>query len=181
MVNSQDSELLDVYDEKNEERIGIADRGVVHYYDLWHREIACWIINKKNEILLQRRSPNKKQNPNMLAVTTGHIDLGETPIEACLREVSEEVGINDVKEEDFIYLDTFKAENKNNNHYKYVYFLKTNKQLEDLTMQESEVSELIYVSLEKLKEMIASPNSELTFAKQFYTQIILRKIEEFYT
>ena len=29
----------------------------------------------------------------MLAVTTGHIDLGETPIEACLREVSEEVGI----------------------------------------------------------------------------------------
>ena len=45
-------------------------------------------------------------------------------------------------------------------------------------MQEEEVSELLYVSLEKLKEMIDSPNSELTFAKHFYTLIILNKIEE---
>ena len=111
MKNNQDLELLDVFDEENKERIGFAERGVVHYYSLWHREIACWIINENNEILLQRRSSNKKQQPNKLAVTAGHISLDETPIEALLREVSEEVGINDAKEEDFIYLDTFKAEN----------------------------------------------------------------------
>lgn len=178
MTNNQDLELLDIFDEENEKRIGSAERGVVHYYNLWHREIACWIINEKNEILLQRRSPNKKQHPNKLAVTAGHVGLGETPTESLLREVSEEVGINDVKEENFIYLDTFRAENINNHHYKYVYLLKTDKQLEDLTMQESEVSELLYVSLDKLKEMIASSNSELTFAKHFYTPIIINKIEE---
>ena len=177
MINNEDIELLDVFDEENNKRIGLAERGVVHYYNLWHREIACWIINEKNEILLQRRSPNKKQQPNKLAVTAGHVGLGETPIKSLLREVSEEVGIYDVKEEDFIYLDTFKAENQNNHHYKYVYLLKTNKKLENLTMQESEVSELLYVSLDKLKEMIDSPNNELTFAKHFYTPIILNKLD----
>jgi mutator protein MutT len=178
MINNQDLELLDVFDEKNEKRIGMAERGVVHYYNLWHREIACWIINDKNEILLQRRSKNKKQQPNKLAVTAGHVGLGETPAESLLREVSEEIGINDVEEKDFIYLDTFKAENPNNYHFKYVYLLKTSKKLEELTIQKSEVSELLYVSLDKLKEMIELPNSELTFAKKFYTPIILNKIEE---
>lgn len=178
MSNNQNLELLDVYSEDNNNRIGQAERGVVHYYNLWHREIACWILNEKNEILLQRRSPNKKQQPNKLAVTTGHVGLGETPTESLLREVSEEVGIDDVNEDSFIYLDTFKAENKNNYHYKYIYVLKTNKKIEELTMQKSEVSELLYVSLEKLKEMIASPDNELTFSKHFYTPIILNRIEE---
>lgn len=177
MIN-QDLELLDVFDEKNEKRIGCAERGVVHYYNLWHREIACWILNEKNEVLLQRRSKNKKQHPNKLAVTAGHVGLGETPMESLMREVSEEVGINDVKEEDFIYLNTFKSKNKNNCHYKYVYLLKTQKKLEELVMQEEEVSELFYVSIEKLKEMIGSPDSELTFARQFYTPIILNEIEK---
>ncbi len=181
MKNSQDSELLDVYTEDNEKKIGIADRGVVHYCNLWHREIACWIINEKNEILLQRRSPNKKQSPNMLSVTAGHLDCNETPIEALIREVSEEVGINDTKEEDYIYLGTFKLSNENNHHYKYTYLLKTNKNLEDLTMQESEVSELLYVTLDELKSMLDNPDNELTFAKQSYTPIVLDKIKKMLT
>lgn len=69
---NQDSEMLDVYTEDNKTKIGIADRGVVHYCNLWHREIACWVVNKKNEILLQRGSSNKKQFPNMLSVTAEH-------------------------------------------------------------------------------------------------------------
>ena len=175
---NQDLELLDVYSEDNKNKIGQADRGVVHYYNLWHREIACWILNEKHEILLQRRSPNKKQQPNKLAVTTGHVGLGEEPIESLFREVAEELGINDLKKDEFIYLDTFKVENKNNYHYKYIYLLKTNKKIEEFAMQESEVSELLYVSLKNLREMIESNDNELTFSKHFYTPIILNRIEE---
>jgi len=178
MNSNQDLDIVDVYTYDNKTKIGIADRGVVHYFNLWHREVACWIVNEKNEILLQRRSSCKKQQPNMLAVTSGHVDVNESPIEAVIREVAEEVGINNVKEENFIYLGTFRAENRNNYHYKYVYFLKTDRTLENLTMQKSEVSELLYVSLDKLREMMHSQNTELTFAKHFYTPIILSKIEE---
>ncbi len=175
---NQDVELLNVYTEDNEIQIGIADREVVHYFNLWHREIACWILNEKNEILLQRRSSIKKQQPNMLAVTTGHVDLNESPIEATLREVKEELGIDDLEQKELIFIDTFKAKNPNNYHYKYVYFLKTKKNLDDFIMQRTEVNELLFVSLEKLKKMINLPNTEITFAKHFYTPIILKKIEE---
>jgi len=181
MEYNQDLELLEVYTEDNETRIGIAERGVVHYCNLWHREVACWIVNEKNEILLQRRSPNKKQCPNKISITAGHLDLNETPIQATLREVAEEVGIDNIKEEELIYLDTFKCENKNNNHYKYVYLLKTDKKIEDMKMQKSEVSELMYVNIEKLREMIKLDDNELTFAKQYYTPIILNKIEGYYS
>lgn len=175
---NQDAEMLEVYTEDNKMKIGIADRGVVHYFNLWHREIACWIINEKNEILMQRRSPLKKQHPNMLAITAGHIDLNESPINATLREIREELGIKDVKVDELIPIDIFKAKNINNYHFKYVYFLKTNKKLEELTMQKSEVSELLYIKLEKLESMIKMPNSDITFAKQFYTPIIMKKIKE---
>ena len=77
MNYEKDIELLDVYTEDDQKQIGIADRNVVHYYNLWHKEVACWIINEKNEVLLQRRSANKKQCPNMLSITAGHLELGE--------------------------------------------------------------------------------------------------------
>ena len=47
-----------------------------------------------------------------------------------------------------------------------------------MKMQESEVSELLYVSINELKSMLTKPNNELTFAKHYYTPIILDKIEE---
>lgn len=175
---NQDSEMLEVYTEDNKRKIGIADRGVVHYFNLWHREIACWIINEKNEILIQRRSPLKKQYPNMLSITAGHIDLNETPINATLREIEEELGIKNVKANELISIGIFKAKNINNYHFKYVYLLKTNKKLEELTMQESEVSELLYIKLEELENMLKIPNNDITFAKQYYTPIIIKKIKE---
>lgn len=178
MDYNQELDLLEVYTDDNKTKIGSAERGVVHYFNLYHREVACWIINEKNEILLQRRSPNKKQQPNMLAVTAGHVDLNETPIQSVIREITEEIGIDNIKEDDLVYLDTFKAENNNNHHYKYVYLLRTNKRIEDMKMQESEVSELLYVSIKELKSMLTKPNNELTFAKHYYTPIILNKIEE---
>lgn len=175
---NQDSEMLGVYTEDNKRKIGVADRGVVHYFNLWHREIACWIINEKNEILIQRRSPLKKQYPNMLSITAGHIDLNETPINATLREIEEELGIKNVKANELIPIGIFKAKNINNYHFKYVYLLETNKKLEELTMQESEVSELLYIKLEELENMLKIPNNDITFAKQYYTPIIIKKIKE---
>ena len=175
---NQDSEILEVYTGDNKNKIGIADRGVIHYCNLWHREIACWVVNEKNEILLQRRSSNKKQYPNMLSVTAGHINLNESPIEATLREVKEEIGL-DIQKQDLIFIDIFKSKKPNNYHYKYVYLLKTNKKIEQFTMQENEVSELLYVSIDKLNKMLKETNTELTFAHQYYTPIILEKIEKY--
>ena len=61
-MNNQDLELLNVFDEENEKRIGIAERGVVHYYNLWNRGIACWILNEKMKFYCKEEAKIKNNN-----------------------------------------------------------------------------------------------------------------------
>lgn len=56
------------------------------------------IQNEHQEILLQRRKGTKLW-PGYLALPAGHIDEGENPYEAAIREAKEELGIT-IKEED---------------------------------------------------------------------------------
>ena len=61
---------------------------------------SYFIMNKKGEILLQRRALTKKKNPGVWSKTGGHVDSNETIIDALKREVEEEVGtqIEDIEE-----------------------------------------------------------------------------------
>ena len=47
------------------------------------------------EVLFQKRSPFVDRHPNLWDIAAGgHIDLGETPLEAAVREAREEIGAN---------------------------------------------------------------------------------------
>lgn len=50
-------------------------------------------VTHGNEILMFKRSETKKLFPGWLALPGGHIDEGENPLSAAIREVREEVGI----------------------------------------------------------------------------------------
>ena len=84
-------EIINYYNEKNSEKLGCADRDYVHDNNLWHREIAVWVMNNNREILLERRSPKKKNGANKLSVVAGHVDKDETESIAALREL--EIGV----------------------------------------------------------------------------------------
>ena len=127
-------EFLDYYDENNENKIGVLERDVVHKNNLWHREITVWILNEKNQILLQRRSLFKKTGANKFSLLAGHIGVGEKQISAALRELYEEIGIK-AEEDDLIMLDIYKNEQDNNNCFSYTYLLKTKAKIEDMVMQ----------------------------------------------
>ena len=88
-------ELLKVLDDNGKYTEKLEKRSIVHRDKLFHNEVALWIIDKENKkVLLQRRSPNKKQNPNKLALCAGHV-VGEESIDEALRkEAQEEIGIN---------------------------------------------------------------------------------------
>ena len=159
-------EILEYFDEENENLIGTEERDIVHQKGLWHREVAVWVVNNRNEILLQKRSALKKQYPNKYAICAGHIDIGEQPIEAAIRELYEETGIKVIANE-LEMIGLFKNEQSNNNHYKYTYLIKTNKEINDMTMQEEEVSELKYITIKELEEMIANQDENLTFSKKY--------------
>jgi len=87
------NERLEVVNEKGG-IISKATRNEVHNKGLLHREIHVWIYNKRGEIVLQKRSENQETFPGMWdASVGGHVDLGEKPLEAAIRELKEETGL----------------------------------------------------------------------------------------
>lgn len=52
------------------------------------------LFNDKGELLLLRRSKTDKTRPGEMDFVGGSIDPGESPTEAVLREIAEEVGLN---------------------------------------------------------------------------------------
>ena len=60
-----------------------------------HREVAVAIFSNEDEVLLQRRSLSKTNDPGEWKITAaGHVGAKEEPEKAARREVKEELGIN---------------------------------------------------------------------------------------
>lgn len=70
-------------------------RSLAHHNGNWHASIHMWVVNEADgRILLQRRSGRKESYPRMLdAPAAGHVDAGETPAEAAIRESREELAL----------------------------------------------------------------------------------------
>lgn len=86
-------ELIPIVNEKNE-IIGEKDRKVVHEKGLFHRAVLVIIFNSKGKILLQKRSAKKKICPLKLDLSVAeHLKTGESYIEAAVRGLREELGI----------------------------------------------------------------------------------------
>ena len=137
-------EKIDVLNELGEFTGKVATRDECHQKGLWHRAVYAFIIDKKGNVLLQKRSENKKMWPNMWDVTVGgHVDSNEFGRQALIREVKEELGI-DIKDEDIKYLIGSTSINKKENIIDTKY------------LQEVIVDELfiIYVNNESLSDKI---------------------------
>ena len=81
--------------------IGSATRGECHNGSrLLHPVVHLHVFNSASDIYLQKRPEWKDIQPGKWDTAVGgHIDYGETPEEALLREVREELGITDFKPE----------------------------------------------------------------------------------
>lgn len=86
-------ELFDVVD-KNDQVVDAKPREFVHVNNLLHRAVHMLIFNAGGELLLQQRSIWKDRNPGRWdSSAAGHVDSGETYLEAARRELQEELGI----------------------------------------------------------------------------------------
>ncbi len=83
-----------------DEVIGKAPRREVHLKGLLHRSVHIVIMNKKGQVLLQKRSSGKDSFPGYWDVSVGgHVDPGESYAEAARRELKEEMGLEAPLEE----------------------------------------------------------------------------------
>jgi isopentenyl-diphosphate delta-isomerase len=87
-------ELLDLVNE-DDEIIGEVWKSEAHRDpSKIHREVAIAVFNNRGEVLIQRRSMDKTNNPGSWKITAaGHVDKGENPKKAIERELVEELGI----------------------------------------------------------------------------------------
>ena len=97
-------EMLDVLNERGEFTGEVATREECHKKGLWHRAVYAIIIDSDGNVLLQKRSKEKKLWPDLWDVTTGgHVNSGEFGRQALIRETKEELGI-DIEDNEIKYL-----------------------------------------------------------------------------
>lgn len=156
-------ELLDVLDENGELTGQKEDRVIVHTKNLWHIHVGIWIMNKKGELLFQKRSPNKKVNPNKWTRTGGHVDSGETPLIGIQRETEEEIGVR-IPIEKIQLINIKKQPRENGSHFTYSYFAYVNYKIEEYMMQKEEVSDLKYITIEEMQEAYNKNDKNYTFS-----------------
>ena len=104
------------------------------------------IQNSEGKFLMQKRVEEKGGD---YGVTGGHPKSGETPYEGIISEVQEELGL-DISNEEIIEfesgcdgVDCFK-----------MYYVNTDIDLDKLTLQEEELTEVKWFSIEELKQMV---------------------------
>jgi len=181
-------ELIDILDENGNYTGKVAERSIVHKDGLWHIHVGVWIMNKKGELLFQKRSPLKEMNPNKWTRTGGHVDAGETPIFAIQREIQEEIGVKIPSNSlDLINIDKkevfFKNKNNYNRQFTYNYFAIVDYKIDDYKMQDDEVSDLKYITLEEMKLAKKNNDTDFTFINwDNFDEIVLmleKKKEEY--
>lgn len=165
-------EYLDIFDENNKPLGIIKEKSKVHEDVDYHRTAHVWIINNKKELLIQKRSKDKKNNPNFWDISgAGHIKAGEDVINGAIRELKEELGVY-AKEEDLKLISIIKSEDEPNNcEFAYVYLLESDNKVEDYVFEDKEVSEVKYVYYEDLERMVKEKEKDLLMHEEEFRDL----------
>ena len=156
-------ELIQIVDKNGKFTGEIMDRKEAHDKNLPHNEVAAFIINDKKQVLLQKRSPNKRFNPNKWALCAGHVDAYESLENAMLREIKEEIGI-DVSINDLKRLGNREVNiRETNSHITYYYYVKVNLKEEDFVIQKEELSMVKWFDIDEVVKMILNHDDSIVF------------------
>ena len=113
----------------------------------YHKVVHIWIQNPKGGLLLQKRSDTVEWKPGFWGVTGGSVVAGEAPAAAAVRETGEELGIRVLPEQlEFLF------SMRRRDTFCYIYLLKTDVSVEELTLQEEEVALAKWLTMEEIKK-----------------------------
>lgn len=152
-------EFIDIYDDLGQKCGKCETKDEVHRKALIHRGVCVWIINSERELLLQTRSSHV-MFPNMLDISfSGHIQAGETPLEAAKREGREELGIN-IDASKLQYLFSCREYGGIDGYFENeiddVFLYRADIPINEYTFCDNEVKEVRYIPLNEFKMMVES-------------------------
>ena len=142
------TELRDLYDINSNKTNKTYIKGDLIPEGYYPMVVMVVIRNSNGEFLMQKRVESKGGD---WGVTGGHPKSGETPIEGIITEVKEELGL-DFSKENFIEYDSG-CDGKD--CYK-MYFVTKDININDITIQQEELSEVRWFTMDELKGMVNS-------------------------
>ena len=161
-------EIIDLYDARKQKLAKTMERSAGEPNEgEFKLSVHTWIVNEKGEFLIQKRNENLKRNPGKWAFNGGAVDANETSLEGAIREVKEELGVS-IREEEIEYLLSFKREKG----FVDVWLVKKNISLDEIVLQEEEVSEVKWVSLEEVNKLLE--NGEMVNSVNLYFDLFVK-------
>ena len=145
---------------ENDEVLGLMDKMQAHENGLLHRAFSVFLFNEKGEVLLQKRAAEKYHSPNQWTnAVCSHPRDGETYMEGAQRRLKEELGIEAMElspKFHFIY----KADVGGNLWEHELDHVFTGNYDGNFSLNEEEVSEIRYITMEALdQEMESNPEN----------------------
>ena len=161
-------ELFEIVDEEDRV-IGLKPRDVCHgNSEFVHRVAHVLVFNSNGELLLQKRTMTKDIQPGKWDTSMGgHLAVGENYLEAALRELKEELGIEEVRlEKLYRYRLRNEVESENVTTYKTVWD-------GEINFDRGEIDQVRFWTLDEIRRQLGSgiftPNFEDEF--EYYTQL----------
>ena len=165
---------------ENDEAIGLMPKMEAHEKALLHRAFSVFILNDKNEIMLQKRAAHKYHSPSLWTNTCcSHQRDGEDSIQAGERRLKEEMGFSVPLKELFSFIYKAPFDNGLTEHeLDHVLIGHYNDPPE---INPDEVSDYCYKSLEAIKEDIAiKPESYTVWFKIIFEKFYEHLKKEMY-
>lgn len=174
-------EYIDILDKDGNLTGQVKTREEVHKKGYWHRAVQVFIINNKNEILIQKRAATKRKHPNLWDFScAGHLSTGDTSILGAIREIEEELGVK-VNQKNMKLIDTLVKSYSPKpefyeNEFQDVYVCLEDIDIDKIKLQKEEVSEAKYISLKSYKQIILNEDENFVNRKRTHIKVI-EKIE----
>jgi isopentenyl-diphosphate delta-isomerase len=172
-------ELWQLYDETGQP---VKDQGITKqqaFTGILHGAAQVWIwrrVNESLQVMVQQRSAIKPSWPNMWDISAaGHIDLGEEPIMAGIREIKEEIGLDCTPEDLQLIMHTRQQISYASiieNEWLWVYGLELKTDAK-LTLQVEEVAQVNWLSLEEFEAEVMKPDTKFVpHGTEYYQSVI---------
>ena len=148
------SEILDVVND-HDEVIGQAERDEVHKIGLLCRLVYICFYTTDGKIIFQKRSTTKKNDPGRLTTTvSGHVESGQSYLQAAVREALEETGIK-IKPEDLKNIGVIRADFDQGDYRSHamrgLFAYKFEGSIEDLKVEDGDGAGFVSMSVDEFK------------------------------
>ena len=179
-------EYIDIVTSTGDPTGKIALKSEAHKHGWFHNTIHLWLYTNKGEILLQQRSHKKLIYPLLWDVSVaGHIDAGETFIEAALRETLEEIGLELnpnmlTKIGVELHKSSYDDGTIQDHEFHHIYIAILERNILELKPQEDEVEALKLVTFHEFENLLkhSESNSHFIPGNKPYYKFVMNAIKE---